>query len=58
MDKYAVAEVPYKNGYNKALKDFAEQIYEECRIYGPEDTFNKVKFLNYVDQVKKTLEKC
>lgn len=57
MDKYTVAEISYKNGYNQALKDFTERIYEECRIYGPNDIFNKVKFLNHVDQVEKTLEK-
>lgn len=57
MDKHTSTEVSYKNGYNQALKDFVEQIYSECRIYGPKDIFNKVVFLNHIDQIEKTLEK-
>lgn len=41
----------------EAVKDFAEKIYRSCAIYGPKDKFNKVIFLNIVDQIAEELER-
>ena len=57
MDNYTIAEVAYKNGYNQAINDFVETFYEACRHYGPDDVFNKCRFLGHVDAIKNVLEK-
>lgn len=60
MSMHAVTETTSNNsfivGYRRALQDFARGVYEECRIYGPNDKFNKVKFLNLIDKIKTKLE--
>ena len=39
----------------EAYKEFAERFYEELRMYGIKDKFNKSVFLNVVDKAKKEL---
>ena len=39
----------------EAYKEFAEMLYEELRVYGIKDKFNKAVFLNIVDKSKKEL---
>ena len=39
----------------EAYKEFAERLYEELRMYGIKDKFNKSVFLNVVDKAKKEL---
>lgn len=60
MNMHTATETTYNNGitvgYRRALQDFVREVYEECRIYGPNDEFNKVKFLNLVDEIKTRLE--
>jgi hypothetical protein len=60
MNIHTTTETIYNNGqkvgYRRALQDFVDSFYEECRIYGPNDKFNKTKFLNIVDKIKDTLE--
>lgn len=41
--------------YDRAIKEFAEKLHEELRIYGIKDKFNKAVFLNVVDKAKKEL---
>ena len=60
MNMHTTTETVYNNGYavgyRRALQDFVEGVYEECRIYGPNDKFNKAKFLNLIDEIKTKLE--
>jgi hypothetical protein len=60
MNMHTATETVYNNGfivgYRRALQDFVKGVYEECRIYGPDDEFNKVKFLNLIDEIKAKLE--
>ena len=60
MNMCTTTETVYNNGqkvgYRKALQDFVDCFYEECRIYGPNDVFNKVTFLNIADKIKDKLE--
>lgn len=60
MNMSTTTETVYNNGvkvgYRKALQDFANSFYEECRSYGLYDTFNKTKFLSMVDKIKDNLE--
>ncbi len=60
MNMHTATETTYNSsftvGYRRALQDFVRGVYEECRIYGPNDEFSKVKFLNLVDEIKTKLE--
>ena len=40
---------------SEAIKEFAEFLHEELRIYGIKEKFNKSVFLNVVDKAKKEL---
>lgn len=44
-----------KNLKAEAYKEFAERLYEELRMYGIKDKFNKSVFLNIADKVKKEM---
>ncbi len=39
----------------EAIKEFAEKIYRSCAMYGQKDKFNKMVFLNIVDETKKEM---
>ena len=60
MNMHTATETTYDNsftaGYRRALQDFVRRVYEECRIYGPDDKFNKVKCLKLIDEMKTKLE--
>ena len=43
----------YKKGYTDGIVAFAERLYEELRIYGQKDKFDKSVFLNVVDNLLK-----
>jgi hypothetical protein len=48
-------EKKLKTAKAEAIKEFAERLHEELRIYGIKDKFNKSVFLNVADKAKKEL---
>ena len=58
MNNYTATEIAYKNGYNQALKDFAENVkakkFKDIRWYGGEVAFG----INApdIDQLAKEME--
>ena len=53
MDKYTATEISYKNGYNQALKEFAERVKQNALI----DNGYEVLQQGTIDQIAKELER-
>lgn len=60
MDKYAIAEVAYKNGYEAGVKEFAKELYNQFREYANYDRHHTFEILDRIASVEEyitTLQK-